>query len=76
MPVVAVEHDVPNQQAARGARLVILSDSCYSGQWCDALRESGDTDIAVQGASVSDSTAGDMGWEGARFTKELSLIHI
>ena len=54
----------------RGARLVIVSDSCYAGRWCDLLRESGDDDIAVQSASVADHTSGDAGIEaGGVFTK-------
>ena len=58
----------------RGARLVIVSDSCYAGKWCDALRESGDKNIAVQSASVAESTSADMGWNGGRFTSEWTRV--
>jgi hypothetical protein len=41
-----------SQAAKRGARLIIVSDSCYAGQWCEALKASGDQNIAIQAASV------------------------
>jgi hypothetical protein len=61
--------------AKRGARLIIVSDSCYSGQWCDALKESGDDNIAIQSASVPTSTSADLGWNGGRFTTEWTKLN-
>ena len=54
---------------SRKARLVIVTDSCYAGSWVEALKKSGDEDIAVQAASVATSTSADMGWGGGRFTR-------
>ena len=64
-----------SEAQAGGARLVIVSDSCYCGKIVDAARESGMTDVAVQGSSISGSTSLELGWEGGNFThKWCSLI--
>jgi hypothetical protein len=52
-----------------GARLVIVSDSCYCGRLADACEASGATDIAVQASSVAHSTSHESGWSGGVFTK-------
>jgi hypothetical protein len=52
-----------------GARLVIVSDSCYCGKLADACEASGARDIAVQASSVAHSTSSESGWSGGVFTK-------
>jgi hypothetical protein len=63
-----------SRAAKRGARLIIVSDSCYSGKWCEALKASGDQNIAIQAASVPTSTSADLGWNGGRFTTEWTRL--